>query len=46
MVELGTCYCGKPATVLIDADSIMHRHGMPVCNDHDTGDRPETPIVW
>lgn len=38
------CFCGKPATVLIDSDSWQYRDGMPVCDEHDTGDRPETPI--
>lgn len=42
----GTCFCGKPATVLIDSDSIQYRNGQPVCDEHDTGDRPEDIIIW
>ena len=39
-----TCWCGSEATVLVDSDSMEFRDGMPVCDEHDTGDRPEMPI--
>lgn len=42
---LGSCWCGQPATVLIDSDSILFPDGRPVCAEHDTGDRPEERII-
>lgn len=28
------CYCGKPATTLVDSDSIQFQNGQPVCDEH------------
>lgn len=38
------CFCGNLATVLVDSDSIQYRDGQPVCDEHDSGDRPEKPV--
>lgn len=28
------CYCGQPATTLVDSDSIQFQNGQPVCDEH------------
>lgn len=40
------CWCGEPATQLVDSDSINFADGMPVCDEHAEGlDPHEARIV-